>query len=79
MASLTFKQYLAEQGQLDEFLGFGKKDKEEELMKKRLALRNQQRGVEAKKASAKKAEADKAKNWVGRDSERRGATAAPSW
>lgn len=57
----TFKQYLAEQGQLDELFGFGKKESEDDLMKKRLALRNKQRDVEAQKRKAASVEQEKAK------------------
>jgi DNA-binding protein H-NS len=65
----SFKQFLNEQGQLDELFFFAKKKDDDGINKDVLAKRQQQRKMEADKAAKQKAEAGKHKVWAGRDRE----------
>lgn len=69
MATNSFKQFLNEQGQLDELFFFAKKDKDEGVDKNVLAKREMQRKKEAALAAKREQEKKAHKVWAGRDRE----------
>jgi lipopolysaccharide export LptBFGC system permease protein LptF len=65
----SFKQFLNEQGQLDELFFFAKKNDDGGVDKNVLAKRELARKKEAAEAAKRKAVTDQSKVWKGRDRE----------